>query len=384
MRKQRVVWVLFFLLVAPRPCWAEMDPVLQEQYRAGGGLEIEEYYEESLEESLQEIAPDFSPQKAVEALVTGNVDLTPTGILDWLAGLLWGELKQNAASFGVLLLLVVLSGAVGQLSSLEPEGAAGAAGFICAAAMCAVIAGMFDVSIRQSREAVGSMSEFVTVLTPVMAALLAGSGQVTGASLIHPVLYGAASFSVNAVDRWIVPVIYGCFLLCVANALSEGGKLDGLIGLVKNAMKWVLGAILTVFSGLTAVYSVTGQNVDAMVSRTARFAVGNFVPVVGGMLSESVELVLSFSSVLRRGVGVSGMAVLLLLFAHVAVTLTIQLWMFRIGAAFASPLGSPSLAKLLSDTAGCIGMMLATLCVCAVLFCLILIMMITAGGGGIF
>lgn len=227
------------------------------------------------------------------------------------------------------------------------------------------------------------MSEFVTVLAPVMAAFLAGAGQVTGASLLHPVLYGAASFSVNAADRWLVPIIYGCFLLCIANALSEDGKLDGLVLLLKNGMKWILGAMLTIFSGLSAIYAVTGQNVDVMVSRTARFAVGNFVPVVGGMLTESVELVLSFSSVLRKGVGISGIIILLLLFARVAVSLTIQLWMFRVGAAFALPLGSPALGKLLSDVAACIGMMLAVLCVCAVLFCMILIMMISAGGGGV-
>ena len=117
-----------------------------------------------------------------------------------------------------------------------------------------------------------------------------------------------------------------------------------------------------------------------MVSKTARFAVGNLVPIVGGLLSESVELVLSFSSVLRRGIGIGGIVVLLLLFTHTAVQLAVQLWLFRIGSAFASPLGSPVLGKLLSDTAGCIGMLLAALCVCAVLFSLILIMMIGTGG----
>ena len=381
--KKRLIWLIVFLLCIPVICRAELDPVLQEQYQAGGGQSIDDYYESSLANSLEEIAPDFSPQKALEALVTDNVDFTPSGILNWLGTLLWGELKQNAASFGFLLLLVVLCGAVGQLDSLTTEGAVGAAGFVCAAAMCAVVTGMFDVSVRQSREAIGSMSEFVTVLAPVMAAFLAGAGQVTGASLLHPVLYGAASFSVNAADRWLVPIIYGCFLLCIANALSEDGKLDGLVLLLKNGMKWILGAMLTIFSGLSAIYAVTGQNVDVMVSRTARFAVGNFVPVVGGMLTESVELVLSFSSVLRKGVGISGIIILLLLFARVAVSLTIQLWMFRVGAAFALPLGSPALSKLLSDVAACIGMMLAVLCVCAVLFCMILIMMISAGGGGV-
>ena len=379
--KLRIISMLFLLLSLPLPCFGEMDPGLEEQYRASGGQTIDEYYDQELKAELSSLVPDFSPKETIEALVTGQVSLTPAALLNWLGTLLWGKLKTCAASFGLLLLLVVLSGIIGQLNVLGGEGS-NAAVMVCSAVMCAVVTELFDQSVWQSREAVASMSEFVTVLTPVMATLLAGSGQFTGATLLHPVLYGAASFSVNAVNRWIIPVIYGCFLLSVANSLSEDNKLDGFIGLLKNSMKWLLTAILTVFSGLTAVYSAAGQNVDVMISKTTRFAVGNFVPVVGGMLSESVELVLSFSSVLRRGVGLGGIVVLLLVFAHVAVTLTVHLWMFRIGAAFAAPLGSPALGKLLSDTALCIGMMLASLCVCAVLFCLILIMMINAGGGG--
>lgn len=382
MKHNILIKIIFLFLLFPQPCFADMEPPMEEQYQASGGQEIEDYYNNELKEELATILPDFSPKKAIEALINGQVSLTPAELLRWIGTLLWGELKGNAASFGLLLLLVVLSGITDQLKILGTEGN-NAAGFVCGAVMCAIVIEMFDTSIRQSREAVSSMSEFVTVLAPVMSALLAGSGQLTGATLLHPVLYGAATFSINAVNRWIVPALYSCFLLCVANSLSEDNKLDGFIGLLKNAMKWILTAILTVFSGLTAIYSVAGQNVDVMVRKTTRFAVGNFVPVVGGMLSESVELVLSFSSVLRRGVGIGGIAVLLLIFAHVAITLTVQLWMFRIGAAFAAPLGSPSLGKLLSDTALCIGMMLASLCVCAVLFCLILIMMISAGGGGI-
>ncbi|MBE7042772.1 MAG: hypothetical protein E7399_04670 [Ruminococcaceae bacterium] len=380
--KFKIIGILLFLLILPLPCFGEMDPVLEEQYRTSGGQTIEEYYHRELKKDLSTLLPDFSPKKTIEEFITGQVSFTPASLFRWLTTLLWGKLKTCAASFGLLLLLIVLSSMTGQLNVLGEEGG-NAAVMVCSAVMCAVVAELFDVSVRQSREAVASMSDFVTILTPVMATLLAGSGQFTGASLLHPVLYGAATFSVNTINQLIIPVIYGCFLLCVANSLAEGNQLDGFIGLLKNSMKWILTAILTIFSGLTAVYSITGQNVDVMLSKTTRFAVGNFVPIVGGMLSESVELVLSFSSVLRRGVGLGGMVILLLIFAHVAVSLTIQLWMFRIGAAFAVPLGSPALGKLLSDTALCVGMMLASLCVCAVLFCIILIMMITIGGGGI-
>lgn len=382
MKQKLIIGLILIPFLFPSPCFAQLDPQLDNQYQASGGQEIEDYYNRELKEELSSLLPDFSFQQVLKNMITGQVDMTPTGVFHWIGSLLWGELKANAGAFGLLLLLIVLSGITGQLNAFG-SGSPNTAGLVFGAVMCAIVVEMFDLGVRQSQAAIASMSEFVTVLTPVMAALLAGAGQLTGATLLHPVLYAAASFSVNTVNRWILPLIYGCFLLCVANSLSDNNQLDGIIGLLKNSLKWILSGILTVFSGLTAIYSVAGQNVDIMLSKTTRFTVGNFVPVVGSTLSESVELVLSFSSVLKRGVGWAGMVVLALLFLHVALNLTIQLWMFRIGSAFAVPLGSPALGKLLSNVALCIGMMLAALCVCTVLFCLILIIMITAGGGGL-
>lgn len=382
MLKRTIIIFCCLFLAVPVACFAEMDLTLEEQYQASGGTAIDDYYHRELEEMFSQLFPDFSPKKAVEAIVTGRVTQTPSSLLRWLGTLLWGEWKACISSFGLLLILVVLSGIAEQMNQTGGNSAE-AASAVCGAVICAVVAKLFDESVQSSRDAIVSMSEFVTVLTPVMSTLMTGAGQVTGAALLNPMLYSTASFSINAVSRWIIPAVYGCFLLCAANSLSGSNPLDGFVGLIKNFMKWLLTAILTLFSGLTAVYSAAGQNVDVMVSKTARFTVGQFVPVVGGMLSESVELVLSLSSVLRRGVGIAGMIVLLLIFAHTAVSLTIQFWMFRIGAAFSSPLGSPLLGKLLSDTASCVGMMLASLCVCAVLFCFILMTMITVGRGGI-
>lgn len=370
--------VCFLFLLFPRLCYAEMDSALEEQYYAGGAETLEEYYDRELKEELGSLIPDFSLKKTVEQIVSGKLNLTPDALLHWLGNLLWGGIKSNLSAFGILLLLTVLSGITGQLNSLGTEKSA--AEFICCAAMSAVVIEMFDQGVKQSVSAISSMSEFVTVLTPVMTTLLAGSGHPGEAALLHPVLYGAAAFSINMINRWIAPAIYSCFLLSIANSLSDENKLEGFTALLKNGVRWILTVILTLFSGLTAIYSFSGQNVDIMVSKTARFAVGNLVPIVGGLLSESVELVLSFSSVLRRGIGIGGMGILLLIFTHTAVNLSVQLWLFRISSAFASPLGSPVLGKLLSDTAGCIGMLLAALCVCAVLFCLILIMMIGTGG----
>lgn len=375
---KRYFIVTIYFLLFPLLCYGEMDSVLEEQYEISGGKRLEQYYSQELKEDLTSLVPEFSIKKTVEQVISGTITITPEGLLHWLGNFLWGGIKSNISAFGILLLLTVLSGITGQLNALGGEKSA--AEFICCAVMSAIVIEMFDQGVRQSVSAISSMSEFVTVLTPVMTTLLAGSGHPGEATLLHPVLYSAATFSINAVNRFIAPAIYSCFLLCIANSLSDENKLEGFTALIKNGVRWILTVILTLFSGLTAIYSFSGQNVDIMVSKTARFAVGNLVPIVGGLLSESVELVLSFSSVLRRGIGIGGIVVLLLLFTHTAVQLAVQLWLFRIGSAFASPLGSPVLGKLLSDTAGCIGMLLAALCVCAVLFSLILIMMIDTGG----
>ena len=109
-------------------------------------------------------------------------------------------------------------------------------------------------------------------------------------------------------------------------------------------------------------------SVDRVALKTAKFAVSGAVPVVGGVISDATETVLSGAALLRGSVGVFGMlcvtAICLLPFLRVGASYLC----YKAGAAVLSPLCAGGLRQLLGSVGTGFGLLLGMLSTC----CLIL------------
>lgn len=385
MKQVLLVLVLLFLFF-PLPVAAEEGidrQLLDEQSRAAGVSDLSRYYDTYLYQDTQEIAPDFSIDTMLDDLYDGKNALMPDGLLAKIAKLLFRELYQNLSGMVIIILIAILCGFLTNMGTLGEEGGTQqAAFFVCYALICTVCAKMFITAVEGSVGAITNMSEFVKALTPVLVTLIATTGQVTGAAIMNPVLYSAASVIITVVGNILVPLVYCIFVLCAVNCVSSGFSMSKLVKLLKSVIKWIMGITLTVFTGITVIYSISSGAVDSIASRTAKFAVGNFIPLVGGMLSDSIDLIISCSAIIKKGVGIAGIVVIVLLFASVAFRLVAQLWLFRLAAAFIQPVSDKRLAQLLDDTADCISMVFSALCMCAVLFLIVIVVIICVGNVG--
>lgn len=113
-----------------------------------------------------------------------------------------------------------------------------------------------------------------------------------------------------------------------------------------------------------------------MALKTAKFAVSGAVPVVGGVISDAAETVLSGASLLRGSVGVFGMlcvtAICLVPFLRAGASYLL----YKAGAALLSPLCSSSLRALLESIGTGYGLLLGMLSACCMIFYLELVYVI--------
>ena len=122
------------------------------------------------------------------------------------------------------------------------------------------------------------------------------------------------------------------------------GLADGVGSLTAGALK----LMLTLFTAYLAVSGGVSGNVDRLALKTAKFAVSGAVPVVGGVMSDAAETVLSGASLLRGSVGVFGMVCVTAICLAPFVRAGACCLCFKLGAALLSPLCSDSLRRLLS------------------------------------
>ena len=97
--------------------------------------------------------------------------------------------------------------------------------------------------------------------------------------------------------------------------------LGSLAESVKKLVIWVLGIVMTLFTGLLSIQSFAGAAADNLSARAVKFAASSFIPVIGGSVSEAYSAVKGSIGVIRTSVGVIGVIIMSVIVAKPLLTL---------------------------------------------------------------
>ena len=248
--------------------------------------------------------------------------------------------------------------------------------------ICAVQLALWFVRLAaEAEEMIAAVTRLCDGVFPVLASLLSLSGATTSAAMVTPL----SALAGNAFSRLLADV--GLRLCAVATALAAAGhlsprlRLGRLFELTRSVVNWTAGVLTTGFLGLSAVRALLGSGYDSAAVRTARYAVDNLLPVVGGEVANTMDALVSSVLLVKNAAGVTGIVVLALLCARPLLTLAAALAALRLVAAMLEPVAEDPLIALADKFSQVAGMLLV-LCVCAaVILTLLLGGALTAGQG---
>ena len=260
----------------------------------------------SLPGELEEADPRAASLVTPEAggdfgLMSGLRSLLEDGLAKAKAHLFSGVRAAALLMAGTVLLGVVESAAPAGKETLGRYVTAAGALWITASA-----AGDLNALIGLGRETVENMALLSKTLLPVLAAAEAAGGGVTAASVRQTAAVFFASLLLTAIQEVLLPTVYLYIGVSAAGAVLEGDAMDRIGELLKKAVGWVLGGLLTLYTGYLTVSGAVAGAADAQAVKLAKSAVSAAVPVVGGILSDAAETVLAGAGVLKGTVGAFG------------------------------------------------------------------------------
>jgi stage III sporulation protein AE len=305
----------------------------------------------------------------------------PGRLVAALWGVFAGALAASVRTLGQLLVLVVFAGVLRHVQSAFAAEAVGrvadAAVFLALGAVC--LTG-FGLATHVGRGAVDQLASFLVALLPALVGLLAATGAPATAGLLHPALVAAVNAVAVVVQRVVFPVLLLAAVLDLVSALTPEFRLTSLAGLLRQVGVGLLGLLLTVFLGVVAVQGFAGAVADGVALRAAKYAAKAFVPVVGGLLADAAEIVLSSGFLLRSGIGLFGLVAVALL-ALVPVLKMLALWaVYRMAAAAAQPVGGETVSAMLGGVASTLALLATAVAAVGLAAFLCLAAFVGAGG----
>lgn len=320
-------------------------------------------------ESEGELAGENGYNNVLKEIVDGEFRINPIHIINNFGEKVTAEVRESAKTVLTILLISALSGAVTVLSgSFGEKTSSEAAFFVCFAVMSISALKCFIIALRCAADTVGKMNDFITKLTPVFMMTVAGSGYSASAGTFSPVLSGAVYVVSILIDKTLMPLITFSAVLGIAGNVSDRVNISNFCKVVRAITKWFMAAIITIFTGISAIYGFNAPVLDAMSAKTVKFAVGSLVPVVGGFLSDSLETVVTGAKMMKNAVGTAGMITLLGICVVPIIKIGVIGMIVKISAAVAEPVTDRRISKMLWDVSEAVTTVFGVVIMISVLF----------------
>lgn len=334
---KRLALLLLLLLLPTAAAGESLEQGVQEVLRS---LDLS-----ALEEAAREGAwGSLNVGDALMCLASGQAALSAQEVLNTL-------LTQVSGVFGksvwrmTRLMIPALIAACAEWLRPEAHAAGKAARYAGALMTMAFLVTDLREHTQLCMETVESMADWMQRLFPVLITLLAAVGGTASSAFYQPAMMAAAGSMTTLVRHVAMPLTTGMAMLTMVGGLSENLRVSRLCRLLRQAACWTLGFGFTVFIGVMTVQGVSAASVDGVSIRTAKYALDNFIPIVGGMFADTVDTLVGCSLVVHNAVGVLGLLMLLGMLMTPLLRTVMTLLLYRASAALLQPVADGPLCR---------------------------------------
>lgn len=339
-----------------------------------------EGYIRQVDQDLQAQLSEFSLVKALESIRSGKLKLDPLSLLQALARIFFQEILTHAALLGKLLVLGTVLALLEHLTSaFEESTVARLAHGVGLLSLLTVALSSFTMAMNTGRDAIGSMVGLMQSLLPVILTLMAAMGNLTTVSLMHPVIVMSMSLLGTLTRNVIFPLLFCAAILGIVNLLSEGVQVSRVAAFFRDGSGILLSLFITLFLGILVIQGAAGAVSDGVGMRTAKFATAAFIPVVGKILTDAVDVVIGCSLFVKNAIGIVGAATVVLLCAIPVMKILSAVIVYRLAAALMQPLGARQLGDALQLLGNYLFMVFAAVLAVGLMFLVVITIVVGLG-----
>jgi len=233
--------------------------------------------------------------------------------------------------------------------------------------------------LEHTRSTITAMTQRMDKLLPMLLTLLTALGGSASSAFLHPMVVAASGTMVFLAREVTLRLVMCTCAVTAVNHLSDRTHLSRMAQLLRSCVCWLLGVSFTVFLGAMSLQGVCSASIDGVALRAAKYAVDNFVPVVGGMFSDTMDTLVGCTLIVKNALGVAAVAVLLgAILGPLMRTLAVVMVM-KLSAALLEPVADEEIVRAIGDFSRTIVLFLITMLCVGTMYFLLIVQMLLVG-----
>lgn len=328
-----------------------------------------------------ELMNELDPISYIQSyLEDGQGNLSISKVASAIISLIFKEVRtvmKLAVSF--IVIGIICSLLKNLQSAFSTEGISQVAFYACYALLIVILSKSFLISLDLAKDVIIGITSFMSKLLPILVVMLAAAGGFTQAATMDPIILGATILIPKIYLNIIIPLILMTFVLQFANNISTEPKLSNLCSMMKKSTIWIQGIILTIFIGLLTVRGISSSTIDAVTLKTTKFAVDNFIPIVGKSFSDAITSVAGYSLIIKNAIGSIGLIVLILIILYPVIKIILASLIFKLSAGILEPITDKRITNSIAAAGESLVLILSCVLCVSLMFFILIAMMASAG-----
>ncbi len=350
---KHTVCIFVILILLCVPCYAET--VYSEMYDS---LKLDELYD-----AVPDDSKDIKPEENI------SFSENMRGILNKAKETVK---KVFGTGLGCVISIIAISIICSSVESLalgeSAQTVKNVSALVAALAVIGVSSGTLVSVIGMGKKFIMDINSFSKALLPSVVATESFTGASASALAKASATILFSDILISLISYVLLPLVYINIFAAAANAASPNIALNKISDLVVNSTSVLLKFLLGIYVSYITVVGIATGGVDKLGIKTAQFALGSAVPVVGGIISETAETMIAGAALIKNTVGVFGLLVILSAFISPFVTLSVNYLMFKLAATVSAPMIGGSISGLTDRIAQSFGIVLGMTASVAVIF----------------
>jgi len=203
-----------------------------------------------------------------------------------------------------------------------------------------------------------------------MEAIYLSSGNYMVSAISSTGLNLMIAFTENLFAKAISPAITISFLMAVVSSVTQNKGITFISKTLRTIISTVIIITMTLMTFSLTLQINASESADNFANRTIRFALGSYIPLVGGAVSETYSLFRSSLSLIKNLTGTTVIVILVLICIGPVISLFLSRISINIAANISGLLGCEREEGLYNEISSCYTLLISVVISCVMMYIL--------------
>lgn len=329
---------------------------------------------------ITQIFPEYDPENIINNLVKGNANINAHSLINRIVIYILNEAYKNTSIIIKIFIITALCSVLQSMqTSFFKKSVGELAFYTCYIVLISLLLVTYKYAAATVSGVIDSMVAFMHSTIPSLILLLSGSGNIVSAGILKPITVAATEIGATSLKNTVVPLIYFTFVASIVSNISENIHINRVHSFLKQLCNWAIGGIITVFVAIISLQGALGATVDGVSSKTTKFAIGAFIPVVGKYLADAADTIIGCTLLIKNAAGIAAMLGVIAICIIPILKIIALITVYRIGEILIEPISDRRIVQCVTQMGSSLTSMCGVVAAVAFMFMVSLTAIITAG-----